>query len=88
VSTSAELMGIEEIVNKLIGPIHPVGHSSVDKKRLENLKAQIDLVHGLLEEIIEVRKHKSSHEYSVIHIGEAADKFIKLIPEMIEEFDS
>ena len=81
-------MNHKEIVNKLIGPIQPVGDSNVDRKRLENLKAQIDLVHDLLEEIIEVRKNKSRHESSMKHMGKTADEFIKLIPEMIEEYDS
>ena len=77
-----------EIVGKLIGPIQPVGESNADSKRLENLKAQIDLVHDLLEEIVEVRENKSRHESSMKHMGKTADEFIKLIPEMIEEYDS
>ena len=81
-------MNHKEIVNKLIGPIQPVGDSNVDRKRLENLKAQIDLVHDLLEEIIEVRKNKSRHESSMKHMGKTADEFIKVISEMIEEYDS
>ena len=81
-------MNHKEIVNRLIGPIQPVGDSNVDRKRLENLKAQIDLVHDLLEEIIEVRKNKSRHESSMKHMGKTADEFIKVISEMIEEYDS
>ena len=72
-------MEIEDVVNKLIGPIEPVGDSGIDVKRFQNLSLKIKLVDHLLHELWEVSKNKDSHEDSVKKIGESADKALNSI---------
>jgi hypothetical protein len=54
------------IVNKLIGPIEPVGETTTDERRYENLKAQCELVEHLILDI----------QYVAKRAGEYADKFL------------
>jgi hypothetical protein len=64
-------------VNKLIGPIEPVGETATDDKRYENLKAQCELVEQLILDIQYVAKNnKSRTEYSMKRAGEYADRFL------------
>jgi len=63
------------IVKKLIGPIDPLGDSNRDKDRLNNLKATIELVDLLLNDIEEVANYSNSYEASVKEIGKLASDF-------------
>jgi len=55
-----------EIVKKLIGPINPVGDSSRDEERFENLKHMIELMDQIHSEIDDVAyRNRESKEYSV-----------------------
>lgn len=65
-----------DIVNKLIGPIQPIGKSEVDADRFENLKNICDLVNNLVIQIKNVQTDKFSHEASVREAGKYADKFL------------
>ena len=65
-----------EIVKKLIGNIKPVGETTEDDKRFENLKALAFLTDELLTEIDNVAyRYKDSHEFSVKRASEFASKF-------------
>ena len=70
-------MEIKEIVNRLVGEINPLGCSSRDPQRLENLKVMCELVTDLIEEVQYVSRNKDSYEGSVKTIGEYADKFLR-----------
>ena len=55
----------KEIVQKLIGPIHPIGESNADNARFENLKTLCDLVNDLVTDIDSVGyENKDHYEYS------------------------
>ena len=45
-------MNLPEIVEKLTGPIQPVGESNADHARLENLDKVIELTESLLNDLI------------------------------------
>lgn len=70
-------MTLYAITKKLIGPITPIGDSNVDRDRLENLKAMMHLVEGLLFDIGNVSAFANSHEASVKKAGETALKFLR-----------
>lgn len=69
-------MTYAEIVDKLIGPVNPVGETNADDKRFENLKALCDLSEHITRRISEVATNKDRHEYSIKRAGEFADKFL------------
>lgn len=55
-----------EIVNKLIGPINPIGESSEDDIRFKNLRSMCELVDDLISQIKSVHyDNKDSRELSV-----------------------
>lgn len=67
-----------EIILKLIGPVEPLGDSSRDPERLENLKQLAEVANELttiMENIVFENRH--SHEASVIEIRDYADQFLK-----------
>jgi hypothetical protein len=66
-----------EIVNKLIGPIEPVGETTADDTRYENLKAKCELAESLIMEIQFVANaNKNRQEYSMKRAGEYAERFL------------
>ena len=69
-------MNIHEIVKKLVGKINPVGETTADEKRFENLKVMTELVDSLLKDIDNVYYvNQCSHEYSVKRSADFASKF-------------
>lgn len=55
-----------EIVKKLIGPINPVGCSSRDEERFENLKNMIELMDQIHSEIDDIAyRNRESREHSI-----------------------
>lgn len=72
-----------EIIRKLIGPIHPIGKSEVDRERLENLHALGELIIWLLHDIDRIRlSNKDAYEHSVIKAVTEADLLINSIIEL------
>lgn len=66
-----------DIVNKLIGPIRPVGETNTDNERFENLKVLCQLVDELVREIDAVGYNfQNSHEFSVKRASDYASKFL------------
>lgn len=66
-----------EIVNKLVGPISPVGCHHDDDQRLENLKTLMTLIDTLVLDIQDVAFYKNSNQPSIKRVGERADEFLK-----------
>ncbi len=66
-----------EIINKLIGKIRPIGESTEDKERLENLKTMCELVNDLVSQIDSVGyDFKDSPRYSEKIASQYAFKFL------------
>lgn len=75
--SESEKIDVYEVVKKLIGSISPIGETTADDKRFENLKQMTDLVNKLVTDIDDVSyNYKNSHEFSVKRAGEYADKFL------------
>lgn len=68
-------MNYYEITKKLIGEIRPVGETNTDNDRFENLKAMVDLVGKLVEDIEDVATCANRSEFSVQRAGNLARKF-------------
>ena len=66
-----------DLIRKLVGSIEPVGDSSIDPKRLENLREQCQIVDGLIEDIEFVSRDIISQEHSVHLAGKTAKEFLK-----------
>lgn len=68
-----------DVVKKLVGRINPVGKTTEDNIRFNNLEEMCTLVENLLVEINAVSACIDSHEWSVKRAGKyAADFKIKL----------
>jgi len=66
-----------EIVEKLIGPIRPIGKSEVDAERFENLKQMCELVNNLVRQIDAVEyDNRGAHEHSIKQARDYAGKFL------------
>ena len=66
-----------ELVNKLIGPIDPVGEQHIDDKRLENLEAMTLLVDRLVESLHDIHyNHKDSQLMSEKRAADHVHKFL------------
>lgn len=64
---------VYDIVHKMIGSVHPVGDSAIDKERFINLVCQSDLLELLFQEIHEVYdQNKDSQEESCRRCAEKA----------------
>lgn len=70
-------MNYTEITERIIGKIHPVGDSSIDDERFDNLTNMCELVKNLISKIESVAAKKDSHEASVKRAGEYAHDFIQ-----------
>ena len=70
-------MDYTEIVKKLIGNIRPVGESTEDRRRLENLKSMCKLVQDLVTEIDSVGyDFKDTAEHSLKQASNHASNFL------------
>lgn len=47
-------MELIDIVNKLVGRIEPIGDTSVDEERFENLKAYCELINEMVKQVDDV----------------------------------
>lgn len=73
-------MDLKEIVLKLTGPVAPIGESSADHKRFENLKTLYDLAESLMAIINEVAIYNYDRpECSMSRAGKYALDFIERI---------
>ncbi len=58
-------MEIEDVVMRLVGPIHPVGDSRVDLDRQASLRELCDITGALLDRIEQVAHMPEDHRGSV-----------------------
>lgn len=61
-----------EVVKKLLGPINPIGESSVDRERLENLDQTAKLIHKLVREVEYIANDHNNGEASLIAASKKA----------------
>jgi hypothetical protein len=78
-------MDIFEVVQKLTGPIEPVGETHTDNRRLDNQVTFMLLAQQLVLEIIKVSKNATRHEASMKKAGEYALKCLQNIKDDIED---
>ncbi len=71
-----EEMTHEEIVMKLVGEIQPVGETTIDDERFDNLQTMCGLVSDLLGEIHRVSANKERYEFSIKRAGKYAHDFL------------
>lgn len=69
-------MELDEIVMKLVGPVHPLGEHNADQYRLSNMKKLTKLVDQLLFEINAAAANANRAEASMKAIGVHALEFI------------
>lgn len=68
---------IIEVVRKLTGQINPVGESTEDHFRLENLKMLCEVVNELVSDIDHVAyRYKNRYEHSIKECQKHAENFI------------
>lgn len=76
---------IYDVVRKLVGYINPVGETTEDNERFENLRKMTQIVEWLTTDISRIRSNMNCHEYSMKHAGEYADTFLNELAEEIKE---
>ena len=70
-------MEIIDVVNKLIGPIEPIGETHADNIRYENLENMIELMKSLHMRIDAIATdYKDRPEFSMNRAGKFADEYL------------
>lgn len=69
----------KELTDKIIGKIKPVGDTSEDNIRYENLEELIGVVGCYISEIHDISMRKDAVEYSIKHAGMRAFNFIDML---------
>lgn len=81
-----DLEMVKEVIKRLVGPIKPVGDSSIDSERQENLEVYGELISFLISEVGDVIYHnKNSLYYSVNNSVDKAIKILKRASNEIKE---
>ena len=76
--TAIKIMDIYEVITKLIGRINPIGETTTDNERFENLKVMCKLVEKLIVDINTVSySNKTSYEFSKKRASDYANKFLE-----------
>ena len=80
-----EQINIKAVVDKLIGPIEPVGDSNIDRERLGNLKEYILVVDDVITELFQIsNRYKNNHQHSMKLASATAYDFLKDLGKDIE----
>ena len=75
-----------EIIEKLIGPIRPLGDSARDGERFNNLQAMCELGTKIIQAIDAVAyDHKDSYENSRMKAGKFAEGWLQGVGEELKE---
>lgn len=78
-----DLEMVKEVIKRLVGSIKPIGDSSIDSERQENLEVYGELISFLISEVGDVIYHnKNSLYYSV---NNSVDKAIKILKKASNE---
>lgn len=67
-----------QIIDKLVGPLSPVGESNEDKERLLNLSTYLDIIEDMVFRVSTLADYRLRYEHSVKTIGELADNFLRI----------
>ena len=59
IAKEKDLEIVKEIIKRLVGPIKPIGDSSMDSERRENLEVYGELISFLISEVGDVIDRKS-----------------------------
>ena len=73
------------MLERLIGPVHPIGETTADGRALENLKLMTRLADRFVMEIHEVTRYAGSRYLSMKKAGELAQSFIKMLEDYRDE---
>jgi len=68
-------------IKLILGKIVPIGETTEDGKRLDNLKETLDLVETLIADIRVVSSYSLNSQYSMKRAGELAKKFLEELKE-------
>jgi uncharacterized protein related to proFAR isomerase len=71
-----ETSTVYEVIMKLVGPVNPVGDSTVDEPRYVNLQRMCEVVDLLVRDIDRVGMMRGDHQYSVKRAGEYASNYL------------
>lgn len=80
-SNNAEQFTATEVVNKLIGDIHPIGETTLDQRRLENLDKLGDVLDDLSRELWLLASREKDGRASVDRAIDTARMMMKGIGE-------
>lgn len=78
---------IVEVIDRLIGPVSPVGETHIDKCREQNLKVMIAVATALCEGIKRTAEYRNDYRHSVKTIGQRAQASCDELEEMLGETD-
>lgn len=76
---------VYEVVKKLLGEIQPVGETTQDNKRQENLIETFYLVKEFVDDILLAASNRERSEHSMKEIGKSATKMLEELKQMIED---
>lgn len=71
------MIDVCEVTKKLIGAVEPIGETTTDGKRLENLRIMIVVMENLLIDLHGVSEYRNCHEYSMKKAGDLANVFLQ-----------
>ena len=88
IAKEKDLEIVKEIIKRLVGPIKPIGDSSMDSERRENLEVYGELISFLISEVGDVIYHnKNSLYYSVNNSVDKAIEILKKASNEIKEVE-
>ena len=70
-------MNLNDIIDKLIGPVAACGEHSIDLKRHKNLLELIELTEHLVQKLENAAITKDRQEASMRKIGQEASEYLK-----------
>ena len=76
---------ILELTETLIGRIKPIGLSEYDNICAENIETYKDVVHGMIDRLIDVSKSNYSPYGSESNVGRLAKDFLEEVVDTINE---
>jgi len=77
-------MDLTEVVDKLLGPIHPIGQHEIDLRRIPDLEEAIKLTAHLIRKIRDVADCHKSPADSVQRLGLKAHNFLNAVKDCLE----
>ena len=78
---------IIEVTQKLTGQCYPYGDTNIDKERYESLLLKIAVASSLIYEVCEAGKLYNRHEYSIQHISDRANRYLRGLRDMLCDID-